>query len=80
MQASYQDIFHCTRPAPFRRPMPALNRAAQFAPYAALVGLDGIISRTAQSAEEEVAFAQYADELLEWQLQITQLQEEGSWD
>lgn len=80
MQANYQDILHRTRPTPSRRPMTALDRAAQFSPYAALVGLDSAISRTAQGTMEAVEFSQYADELLEWQLQISQMQEENSWD
>lgn len=78
MQPNYQDILHRSRPAPVRRPMPPLDRAAQFSPYAALVGLDSAISRTAQSTTDEVEFSQYADELLEWQLQISQLQEDAS--
>lgn len=81
MQASaYCDMLHLSRPLPLRRPMPQADRAAQFSPYAALVGLDSAISRTAQANSEEIEFSQYADELLEWQLQINQMQEEDSWD
>lgn len=56
-----------------RRPMNRPDRAAQFSPFAALAGLDSAISSTARRSAEEVEFAQYADELLEWQLQILQL-------
>lgn len=81
MQAgAYGDILHLSRPAPARRPMSQADRAAQFSPFAALTGLDSAIEHTAQANSEEVEFSQYADELLEWQLQIAQMQEENSWD
>lgn len=81
MQAeTYGDILHLSRPVPARRPMPPADRAAQFSPFAALVGLDSTISHVAQASTDEIEFSQYADELLEWQLQIIQMQEESSWD
>ena len=34
-------------------PMPRLDRAAQFAPFAALTGYEAVIEETARRAEEE---------------------------
>lgn len=72
----YRDILHLSRPTPIRRPMLQADRAAQFSPFAALVGLDSTIDRTAQANADEIEFSLYADELLEWQLQIAQMQAE----
>lgn len=77
---AYGNILHLSRPTPARRPMSQADRAAQFCPFAALTGLDSAIEHTAQANGEEVEFSQYADELLEWQLQIAQMQAESSWE
>lgn len=73
----YRDILHVSRPAPVRRPMPRADRAVQFSPFAALTGLDSAIDRTTQASTNEIEFSQYTDELLEWQLQIAQMQEDA---
>ena len=39
--------------SPTRTPMPRLDRAAQFAPFAALTGYEAVIEETARRAEEE---------------------------
>ena len=57
-----------------RRPMNRPDRAAQFSPFAALVGLDNAIDQTARTKRDAVEFSQYTDELLEWNLQILQMQ------
>lgn len=45
----YDDIIHLSRPvSPRRTPMPALARAAQFAPFAALSGFEDAIDETAR--------------------------------
>lgn len=45
----YDDILHLPRPvSPRRTPMPALARAAQFAPFAALTGFEDSLDETAR--------------------------------
>ena len=51
----YADIINIPRPEPrvFLR-MPMYKRAAQFAPFAALVGYDKMVAQTAQEHEAKV--------------------------
>ncbi len=71
----YSDILHIARPiSPRHRPMNRPDRAAQFSPFAALVGLDAAIDHTARAKRDDVEYSQYSDELLEWNLQILQMQ------
>ena len=50
----YEDIVSLPHPVSKRHaPMPLLNRAAQFAPFAALTGYDAAIGETARWTEEE---------------------------
>ena len=71
----YHDILHLAHPVSARhRPMSRPDRASQFSPFAALVGLDTAISQTARSNADEIEYGQYTDELLEWNLQILQMQ------
>ncbi len=44
----YDDIMNAARPESRRPRMPPLTRAAQFAPFAALSGFDGVIDETAR--------------------------------
>lgn len=47
-QGSYEDIIHLPHPVSKRHPqMPLPDRAAQFAPFAALTGYDEAIRETA---------------------------------
>lgn len=48
--ADYEDIIHAKRPKTAKHPMSIDQRAAQFAPYAALVGHKDIIA-----ADEDLA-------------------------
>ena len=51
---SYDDIIDLPHPVSKRHPpMPMLNRAAQFAPFAALTGYEAAVEETAQKAEIE---------------------------
>jgi len=71
----YSDILHFAHPvSPRHRPMNRPDRAAQFSPFAALVGLNAAIDHTARAKRDDVEYSQYADELLEWNLQILQMQ------
>lgn len=63
--SDYEDILHRERPVSANHiPMPLADRAAQFAPFAALTGYDGAIRDTAKLQEEEVAL-EIEHELLE---------------
>ena len=49
MDPRYLDMLDMDRPVSLRHPpMPLLNRAAQFMPFAALTGYEDVISETAQ--------------------------------
>lgn len=55
MNHPYKDIIHLSRPnSPNRNKMSMLDRAAQFAPFAALTGYDGAIKETARLTDEEL--------------------------
>lgn len=50
----YRDIITLPRHiSQTHAPMPIRNRAAQFAPFAALTGFDGVIAETARINEEK---------------------------
>lgn len=50
----YRDIIRLPHHvSPVRTPMPPLNRAAQFAPFAALTGYDAAIRETGRLTEEQ---------------------------
>lgn len=54
MNRDYSDLIHLPRHISSRRPpMDINNRAAQFAPYAALTGHKGIIARDENLATEK---------------------------
>lgn len=55
MDKKYEKIINLPRPVSERHPrMPNIQRAAQFAPFAALTGLDGMLAETARQTEREV--------------------------
>ena len=59
---SYDDILRLPRPiSPTHRPMPPLERAAQFSPFAALTGYDAAIAESTRATQEKA-------ELGEWEL------------
>ena len=54
MDEKYRDILHCARPVSSRHlPMSNYDRAAQFSPFAALTGYDGVIAETARLTDRE---------------------------
>ena len=55
----YDDIINLTHPTSKKHPrMDAMNRAAQFAPFAALTGLDEAIEETGREHADSVQNAQ----------------------
>ena len=52
MDGKYEDIISLQPPQPVgRAPMPLQDRAAQFAPFAALTGFEGVIHETGRRTE-----------------------------
>lgn len=52
----YQDIIDLPHPEPKRHPrMPMRDRAAQFAPFKSLVGLEGAMDEVQRESEKRVA-------------------------
>ena len=50
----YEDIIDLPHPSSQKHPrMPAMNRAAQFAPFAALTGFEDAVKATAKAVEEK---------------------------
>ena len=55
MCEKYEDIIHLSRPvSPRHLPMCHYDRAAQFAPFAALTGYDDVIAETARLTDGEM--------------------------
>lgn len=54
---AYDDILHLPRPQSKRPPMPVADRAAQFAPFAALVGHKDVVAEAARLTEERRVLA-----------------------
>lgn len=50
----YDDILYHERPKKYKEPMQLLDRAAQFAPFAALSGHEEAIEETARRVEEKI--------------------------
>ena len=54
MSHEYDDIINLNRPISKKhRPMSMLNRAAQFSPFAALVGYDDLVKETGRLTDEK---------------------------
>jgi hypothetical protein len=54
MNDNYDDIINLPRPKSMRQPMPLINRAAQFAPFAALNGHSDAINETARLTDSQL--------------------------
>lgn len=71
MTTEYDDIInlphHVSATHP---PMTAINRAAQFSPFAALTGYETAIKETARLTDERVELDEYTKEILNHRLQI----------
>lgn len=66
MEHEYDDIINLPRPRSKRHaPMAAIDRAAQFAPFAALSGYEAIVRETARLTEEQTCLAEDEKERLD---------------
>lgn len=71
MTKTYDDIINLPHHVSKTRPhMAAIDRAAQFSPFAALTGYDAAIKETARLADEKVELDEYLKEALSDRLQI----------
>ena len=57
--SNYDDIIHMKRPVSRREKMSIENRAAQFAPFAALTGFDEEVEETARITDSKVELDEY---------------------
>jgi len=70
----YDDIIHLSHPvSKSHPPMPRMNRAAQFAPFAALTGYDAKVQEAARITDRRKELDEDSNELLDEK--IRQLQE-----
>ena len=66
MRGKYDDILNMTRPVSLKHtPMPIAERAAQFAPFAALTGYDDAIDETGRYTADMAELSEDAKELLD---------------
>lgn len=71
MTKTYDDIIHLPHHVSATRPhMSAIDRAAQFSPFAALTGYDAAIKETARLTDERVELDEYMKDALSDKLQI----------
>lgn len=69
----YDDIIDLPHPVSSKHPqMPLADRAAQFAPFAALTGHEAAIKETARLTEEELFLDENSKELLDAELRYVQ--------
>lgn len=65
----YEDIIHLPHHQSSNRPhMSLYDRAAQFSPFAALTGFDGVIAETGRMTERKIELSEYERSLLDQQL------------
>ena len=71
MKGPYDDIIHLPRPVSRRRPrMSNLDRAAQFAPFAALTGHEEAVKETARLTVKKLELDEQAKQILNRKLRI----------
>ncbi len=67
----YQDIINLPHPiSANHEPMTIYNRAAQFSPFAALTGFEGVIKETARLTDHKVELDEAEKEMLDKKLRI----------
>ena len=65
MTKNYKDILHRPRPVSKKHPqMPMIDRAAQFAPFAALTGHSAAIEETQRQTDRRIDLDEYEKEIL----------------
>ena len=70
---AYDDIIHLAHPVSERHPpMTAADRAAQFAPFAALTGYEGVIRETARLTDQPLDLDETVKEQLDRKLRRLQ--------
>lgn len=75
MTGSYEDIIHLPHHQSQTRPhMPLSDRAAQFAPFAALSGHDAAIQETARLTQPRLELCEEEKEALNFRLQLLRSQ------
>lgn len=71
----YDDIINLSRHVSISHPpMPIIDRAAQFSPFAAVTGFDGAIKETARLTDERIVLDESAKSVLDEKLRIVQEQ------
>lgn len=71
MSGKYDDIIHLPHPVSKKHPpMKAMDRAAQFSPFAALTGHGAAIKETARLTDERIELDGYMKDILSHRLQI----------
>lgn len=71
MSGQYDDIIDLPHQISVRHPrMPIPDRAAQFAPFAALTGYDAAIRETARQTEQKIELDENAKAVLDWKQQL----------
>lgn len=68
--SEYDDIINLDRPYSKRKKMSIMDRAAQFAPFAALTGYEGQVNETARLTEERVMLDEESYKLLDEKMEI----------
>ena len=65
----YEDIIHLPHHQSSNRPhMSLYDRAAQFSPFAALTGFDGVIAETSRLTDQKIELSEYERALLDQKL------------
>lgn len=71
MTDSYEDIIHLSHPVSTEHPsMPIMNRAAQFAPFAALTGHDAAIKEAGRITQERIQLSESRIDALNEKLHV----------
>lgn len=69
----YDDIINLPHPTSAKHPrMSAIDRAAQFSPFAALTGYDAAVKETARLTDQRIELDEYAKAALDERLRIVQ--------